>query len=79
MLSTAGDATLSVGDPGHLANGAFSLAQPLAVSLSRSSWTAPVTNDVVDVSFRQAIGANEPLRTGTYAKTVTFTVSTTNP
>ena len=79
VLSTAGDAQLSVGDPGRLANGAFSLAQPLAVSLSRSSWTAPVTNDVVDVTFRQSIGAGEPLRTGTYARTVTFTLSTTNP
>ena len=26
-----------------------------------------------------AIAANEPLRTGTYAKTLTFTLSTTNP
>ena len=31
------------------------------------------------VPFRQSIGANEPLRTGTYAKTLTFTLSTTQP
>jgi hypothetical protein len=31
VLSTAGDAALSVSDPGHLTNGAFTLPQPLAV------------------------------------------------
>ncbi|WP_028061823.1 hypothetical protein [Candidatus Solirubrobacter pratensis] len=32
MTSTAADATLSVSEPGHLANGAYSLPQPLRVS-----------------------------------------------
>ncbi len=54
VVSTAGDAVLSVADPsatatGHLVNGAFSLPSPL------------------------------PLRTGTYSKTLTFTLSTTTP
>lgn len=31
------------------------------------------------VTFTQAIGANEGLRTGTYAKNLTFSVSTTTP
>ena len=31
------------------------------------------------VDFGQSIGANEALRTGSYAKTLTFTLSTTNP
>ena len=31
------------------------------------------------VDFSQSIGANEALRTGSYAKTLTFTLSTTNP
>src|SRR3954469_1103785 len=31
VVSTAGDATLSVSDPGHMSNGAFSLPQPLQV------------------------------------------------
>ena len=31
------------------------------------------------ITFKQTIGANEPLRTGAYAKTLTFTLSTTNP
>src|SRR4051794_18857484 len=32
VTSTAGDATLSVSDPGHLTNGSFSLPQPLEVT-----------------------------------------------
>jgi M6 family metalloprotease-like protein len=79
VLSTAGDATLSAAPAGHLANGAFSLAAPVQVSLDKSSWTAPVSHDPVTVTFSQPVGANEPLRTGTYATTVTFTLSTTNP
>jgi hypothetical protein len=79
VVSTAGDATLSVSDPGHLANGSFSLPDPLQVTLSRSSWAAPVSNDVVDVAFKQHINANDALRTGSYSKTLTFTLSTTTP
>ena len=79
VISTAGDATLSYSDPGRLTNGAFSLAEPLQVSLSKSSWTAPVSNDPVTITFNQHIGPNDPLRTGTYSKTLTFTLSTTTP
>ena len=38
-----------------------------------------MSNDPVDVTFKQAIGANEALRTGTYSKSLTFTLSTTTP
>ena len=31
------------------------------------------------LKFRQVIGRTEALRTGTYSKTLTFTLSTTNP
>jgi sugar phosphate isomerase/epimerase len=79
VISTAGDATLAYSDPGKLTNGAFALEQPLQVSLSKSSWTAPVSNDAVTISFKQAIGAGEALRTGAYTKTLTFTLSTTTP
>jgi alpha-glucuronidase len=78
VTSTAGDATLTA-DTGRLTNGAFSLAQPLGVAFSKSAWTGPASNDAVDVAFKQAIGANEPLRTGSYSRTVTFTLATTNP
>ncbi len=35
----------------------------------------PVANDEVKLAFKQSVGADEGLRTGGYAKTLTFTVS----
>ena len=55
---------------------------PIGGSASPTSlltYTGPVSNDPVAVAFKQAIGANDALRTGTYSKTLTFTLSTTNP
>ena len=46
VVSTAGDATLTVSEPGFLANGAFKLAQPLQVSGLPKAYSGPVTNDV---------------------------------
>ena len=104
VVSTAGDATLSVADPsstntGHLVNGAFFLPQKLqanATSLSGTggafapvggsagpttllTYGAPASNDPVTLNFKQTVGANDALRTGAYAKTLTFTLSTTTP
>ncbi len=41
--------------------------------------SAPISNDAVTLEFSQLVKANDPLRTGTYAKTLTFTLSTTQP
>ena len=79
VTSTAGDATLSVADPGHLANGAFTLPEPLRVDLGKRAWTAPTSSEAVAVTVQQRIQSTDPLRTGTYSKAVTFTLSTTNP
>ena len=97
MISTAGDATLSVADPsptntGQLVNGAFFLPQKLQAGTGRrrprrrlrrsdvaEDLVRPTSNEAVPVNFKQSIGANEPLRTGTYCKTLTFTLSTTTP
>jgi hypothetical protein len=102
VITTAGDAALSVADPssnstGHLVNGAFSLPSALqakatnaanptsafgAVSgnpLNLLAYNNPASNDTVTLTFRQTIGANDALRTGTYSKTLTFTLSTTTP
>jgi hypothetical protein len=89
VVSSAGDATLTASDPsatatGHLVNGTFALAAPLQVAgtplpSTVKTYAAPVSNDNVTVDFKQSIGQNEALRTGTYAKTLTFTLSTTNP
>jgi hypothetical protein len=104
VISTAGDAKLSIADPsatntGQLVNGAFALptkVQARAASAAGSGgaladvggsanptslldYTNPVSNDQVTLSFRQRINANDALRTGTYSKTLTFTLSTTAP
>jgi len=104
VLSTAGDATLSVSDPsdtatGHLVNGAFSLPVALQANATSSTGTGgafadvggsanptqlltysgPVANDTATVNFRQRINADDALRTGSYSKTLTFTLSTTQP
>ena len=79
VTSSAGDAALAVSDPGHLVNGAFTLPQPLQVSLSKATWSAPASNDVVTVGFTQRVEATDALRTGAYSKTLTFTLSTTQP
>jgi hypothetical protein len=79
VTHTAGDAALTVSDPGHLMNGTFSLPQPLQVAFSKSAWTGPVSGEEVTITFTQPIAANDALRTGTYSKTLTFTLSTTNP
>ena len=65
--------------PGHLVNGTFALPQPLQGLGTVKTYNAPVSNDQVTVQFKQQIGANDALRTGTYAKTLTFTLSTTSP
>jgi hypothetical protein len=47
--------------------------------LTLLTYAGPVANDPATVTFSQDIGAGDPLRTGTYAKTLTFTLSTTQP
>jgi hypothetical protein len=89
VTSSAADATLAVTDPsstagGHLVNGTRALPQALKVAGKDlpavvKTWSDPAANDVVALEFKQAIGATDPLRTGTYAKTLTFTLSTTSP
>jgi X-Pro dipeptidyl-peptidase len=79
VVSSAGDATLTVSDPGHLTNGAFALPSPLQVSFAPAAWTGPVSDATVPISFAQHIGAEDALRTGAYGNTLTFTLSTTSP
>jgi hypothetical protein len=89
VISTAGDAALTVSDPsttapGHLVNGSFSLAEPLKAAGSVlpatvKTYSAPVSNDAAQIEFTQLVKLNDPLRTGAYTKTLTFTLSTTSP
>ena len=104
VISSAGDALLSVADPssnntGHLVNGSFSMPQPLqararnaantgtaynnvgssASPLNLLQYSGPISNDAVSLQFSQLVNANDALRTGAYGKTLTFTLSTTEP
>ncbi len=104
VVSTAGNAALSVADPattntGQLVNGAFALPTKLqaraasaagtggaladvggsANPTSLLTYTGPISNDSVTLSYRQRINANDALRTGAYSKTLTLTLSTTQP
>jgi hypothetical protein len=103
VVSSAGDATLTVNDPsttapGRLVNGTFALAQPVLAAATSPvgksagplaavgaaptpllTYAAPVSNDTVALQFRQSIAAGDALRTGSYAKPLTFTLSTTTP
>jgi hypothetical protein len=43
------------------------------------NYAGPVSNDAVTLTFKQTIGATDALRTGSYSKSLTFTLSTTQP
>jgi hypothetical protein len=79
VVSTAADAQLTVSGPDHLSNGGFSLAEPLQILGVPRSWDAPVAHDTFAIGFSQHIGASDPLRTGSYAAALTFTLSTDTP
>ena len=79
---------------GHLVNGTFFLAQALQARANAGSFAAvgssatptslltfdqPVSNASVALEFKQSIGAGDALRSGSYAKPLTFTLSTTTP
>jgi hypothetical protein len=55
------------------------LAEATGTPTTLLTYSAPVTSDVVTLGFRQAIGASDVLRAGTYSKTLTYTLSTTTP
>ena len=73
VISTAGDATLTVIDPspnhtGHLVNGAFFLPQPLQGAGDDQDVERADVERVGAVTFRQSIGASDPLRAGSYCE-----------
>jgi hypothetical protein len=104
ILSTAGDAKLTVADAGSanvgkMANGTYALPQAVQVGALKTgakeamtyaplggmanpttllTYDGPVAG-TADVGFKQSIAATDALRTGSYTKTLTFTLSTTNP
>ena len=94
VTSSAGNAALIVQDTSpfytnHLVNGTFALSQELQVKNNDGNyqtmpaglrfWGGPTANESVPVQLKQSITATEPLRTGAYSKSLTFTLSTTAP
>jgi hypothetical protein len=94
VTSSAGNAALIVQDTSpyytnHLVNGAYALQDELQVQNNFGTyqtmpaglrfWGNPTASEVVPVNLRQRIEANEPLRSGSYNKALTFTLSTTAP
>ena len=49
------------------------------MEMTPATWTGPVSNDAVAITFSQHVNATDALRTGAYSQTLTFTLSTTNP
>jgi PKD repeat protein len=76
---------------GHLVNGTYALPQALQVKSGAAafapmtaptllrSYPGPVGKDVVAVDFKQSIAETDGLRSGTYGKTLVFTLATTTP
>ena len=95
ITSSAGNAALSVTDPsgtGKLVNGSIEVPRPLEAKAGSGafapvggaptplvSWDGPVGKATTTIDFRQSIAETDNLRRGTYAKTLTFTLSTTAP
>ena len=61
------------------AGGAFAPIGGFTSPATLLTYGGPVSNDAVTVDFRQSIAATDGLRTGTYGKTLQFTLSTTTP
>jgi hypothetical protein len=59
--------------------GSTAFAAVSANPLTLLTYSGPVANDPVAIAFNQHISANDALRTGSYSKTLTFTLSTTTP
>jgi hypothetical protein len=50
-----------------------------AAPLVLLSWAEPVTDQPVTIQFRQSIAATDTMRTGSYSKSLEFTLSSTAP
>ena len=74
-LQAAGTSTYAETTPGTMGP-IGSAASPLTLL----TYNAPTPgNDAATLNFKQSITGSEALRTGPYAKTLTFTLSTSTP
>ncbi len=84
LTNTVGATTFAL--PSALQIRAVNAAQPnpaytalTGAPLNLLGWTTPVNQEVVTVGFRQVVSSTDVLRSGSYGKTLTFTLSTTAP
>jgi hypothetical protein len=92
--ATLSVADLSTTSPGYLVNGTNVLSQPLQVRANDGAFApvggasapttlvhypGPVFSDTANIEYKQTIPNGEALRSGMYAKTLTFTLSSTLP
>jgi hypothetical protein len=61
------------------AGGVFKDVGGSAAPTGLLTYSGPTSNDAVSIAFQQHVSANDALRTGSYNKTLTFTLSTTTP
>jgi hypothetical protein len=67
-------------NPANLNPSYAALSEVSGAPLNLLSYSGPTAGaDGVTVGFRQAIGATDTLRSGSYSKTLTFALSTTQP
>ena len=80
---------------GHLVNGTYVMPQAVQVRAGVNSafapvggtgaatpllsYTGPISLDPVGITLKQSVAATDGLHSGTYAKALTFTLSTTTP
>ena len=62
-----------------MGSGAFAPVGSTASPTPIASWNGPVGKANVTIDFKQSIAETDNLRRGAYAKTLTFTLSTTAP
>jgi hypothetical protein len=58
---------------------AYSNVGSSASPLNLLMYNGPISTDALEFQFSQLVNANDALRTGTYSKTLTFTLSATTP
>jgi hypothetical protein len=79
LVNPAAAASLSQPLQVRAKDGAFAPVGGSSNPTNLLTYTTPVFTDTATVDFKQTIPNGEPLRTGPYAKSLTFTLSTTNP
>jgi hypothetical protein len=66
-------------DASHPSQDFAPLAEATGAATNLLTWNTPLTSNPLTIGFRQQIGSGDVLRAGSYSKTLTFTLSTTQP